>query len=68
MLPAMAPPPAGLVVVDRGEAGREQAREALRTIRTASRQVLEDLQTTVATLRGNRVRTARCVVSASSLR
>jgi signal transduction histidine kinase len=38
--------------LDRGEAGREQAREALRTIRTASRQVLKDLQATVATLRG----------------
>jgi signal transduction histidine kinase len=38
--------------LDRGEAGRERAREALRTIRTASRQVLEDLQATVATLRG----------------
>jgi signal transduction histidine kinase len=92
MLPAMARPPAGLVVageeaapatterlrlarelhdtiasaivvigvqagvadqaLDRSEAGREQAREALRTIRTASRQVLKDLQATVATLRG----------------
>jgi signal transduction histidine kinase len=38
--------------LDRGEAGRERAREVLRTIRTASRQVLEDLQATVATLRG----------------
>ena len=38
--------------LDRGEAGREQAREALRTIRTTSRQALEDLQATVATLRG----------------
>jgi signal transduction histidine kinase len=38
--------------LDRGEAGREQAREALRTIRTATRQVLKDLQATVATLRG----------------
>jgi signal transduction histidine kinase len=38
--------------LDRGEAGREQAREALRTIRTASRQVLKDLQATVAALRG----------------
>ena len=37
--------------LDRGEAGRERAREALRTIRTVSRQVLEDLQA-VATLRG----------------
>ena len=35
-----------------GEAGREQAREALRTIRTASRQGLKDLPATVATLRG----------------
>ena len=38
--------------LDRGEAGREQAREALGTIRTTSRQALEDLQATVATLRG----------------
>jgi signal transduction histidine kinase len=38
--------------LDRGEGGREQAGEALRTIRTASRQALEDLQATVATLRG----------------
>jgi signal transduction histidine kinase len=38
--------------LDRGQAGRERAREALRTIRTVSRQVLEDLQATVATLRG----------------
>jgi Histidine kinase len=37
--------------LDYGEAGRERAREALRTIRTASRQPLEDLQATVATLR-----------------
>jgi len=38
--------------LDRGEGGRERAREALRTIRTVSRQVLEDLQATVAMLRG----------------
>ena len=37
--------------LDRGQTGREQAREALRTIRTTSRQALEDLQATVATLR-----------------
>ena len=38
--------------LDRGEAGREQAREALGTIRRTSRQALEDLQAAVATLRG----------------
>jgi signal transduction histidine kinase len=37
--------------LDRGRGGRERAREALRTIRTVSRQALEDLQATVATLR-----------------
>jgi signal transduction histidine kinase len=38
--------------LDRGEAGRKRAREALRTIQTASRQALAELRATVATLRG----------------
>ena len=37
--------------LDHGEAGRAQAREALGRIRTTSRQALEDLAATVATLR-----------------
>ena len=39
--------------LDHGETGRERAREALRTIRAVGRQVLEDLQATVAILRGS---------------
>jgi signal transduction histidine kinase len=39
--------------LDHGEPGRERAREALRTIRAVSRQALQDLQATVATLRGS---------------
>ena len=39
--------------LDHGETGRERAREALGTIRAVGRQGLEDLQATVATLRGS---------------
>jgi signal transduction histidine kinase len=39
--------------LDQGEAGQGRAREALGTIRAVGRQVLEDLQATVATLRGS---------------
>jgi hypothetical protein len=40
-------------MLDQGESGRAWAREALGTIRAMSRQVLEELQATVATLRGS---------------